>query len=113
MSYVFDDTATGGQQCVGAGLPIALGLGLTKIRGSSFIEGPQIVGTAAAWPFVGATLMVSPCSNSDLIGPPLIPGALCTGVNNPYSLGVLGPTALMGMVDTTVSYTHLTLPTKA
>lgn len=100
MSYVFDDTATGGQQCVGAGLPVALGLGLTKIRGSSFVEGPQIVGTAAAWPFVGATLMVSPCSNSDLLGPPKIPGALCTGVNNPYSLGVLGPTALLGMVDT-------------
>ncbi|MFL0774431.1 MAG: hypothetical protein AB8A39_06690, partial [Prochlorococcus sp.] len=100
MSFMFDDTATCGQQIVGAGLPIALGLGATKIRGSSFVEGPQIIGSATAWPIVGATLMVAPCTNSDLIAPPIIPGALCTGINNPYSLGVMGPSAFLGMVDT-------------
>ena len=96
---MFDDTATGGQQCVGAGLPIALGLGATKIRGSSFVEGPQIVGSATTWPFVGATLMVAPLTNGDS-PKPIIPGALCSGVNNPYSLGVMGPSAFLGMVDT-------------
>ena len=107
MSFCFDDTTTGGQQCVGAGFPIALGLGATKIRGSSFVEGPQIVGSAAAWPFVGASLMVAPCSNTDS-PTPVIPGALCSGVNNPYSLGVLGSTALMGMVDTTLNVNDCT-----
>jgi len=100
MANLVDDQAVGGQQCVGAGLPIALGLGPAKIRGSSFVEGPQIVGSATEWPFVGATLMVAPCTNEDLIAPPIIPGALCTGINNPYSLGVMGPSAFLGMVDT-------------
>jgi hypothetical protein len=99
MSFLFDDMAIGGQQTVGVGMPISLGLGDAKIRGSSFVEGPQLVGSAAAWPFVGATLMVAPLANSDS-KTPAIPGALCGGINNPYSLGVLGPTALMGPVDT-------------
>jgi len=99
MSFNFDDVAIGGQQNVGAGLPVALGTGMAKIRGSSFIEGPQLVGSATSWPFVGATLMVGPLTNGDS-PKPIIPGALCTGINNPYSLGVLGPTALMGNVDT-------------
>lgn len=99
MSFLFDDLAVGGQQTVGVGMPISLGLGAAKIRGSSFVEGPQLVGSAAAWPFVGATLMVAPLANGDS-ATPAIPGALCGGINNPYSLGVLGPTALMGPVDT-------------
>ena len=48
MSFVFDDVAVGGQQCVGVGMPISLGLGAAKIRGSSFVEGPQLVGSAAS-----------------------------------------------------------------
>ena len=52
--------AVGGQQCVGVGMPISLGLGAAKIRGSSFVEGPQLVGSAAAFPFVMGTLMVGP-----------------------------------------------------
>ena len=99
MSNLVDDQAVGGQQCVGAGFPVALGLGPAKIRGSSFVEGPQIVGAAAQWPFVGATLMVAPLMNGDS-PKPIIPGALCTGINNPYSLGVMGPSAFLGMVDT-------------
>ena len=102
MSWLFDDTATGGQQCVGAGMPKALGLGATKINGSSFIEGPQVVGSAGSWPFVGATLMVGPLTNIES-PKPLIPGALCSGVNNPYSLGVRGSSAFMGMVDTNLN----------
>ena len=102
MSWLFDDTATGGQQCVGAGMPKALGLGQTKINGSSFVEGPQVVGSAGSWPFVGATLMVGPLTNIES-PKPLIPGALCSGVNNPYSLGVRGSSAFMGMVDTNLN----------
>ena len=102
MSWLFDDTATGGQQCVGAGMPKALGLGATKINGSSFIEGPQVVGSAGSWPFVVATLMVGPLTNIES-PKPLIPGALCSGVNNPYSLGVRGSSAFMGMVATNLN----------
>ena len=98
MANLVDDQAIGGQQCIGAGLPVALGLGAAKIRGSSFIEGPQIVGAAAQWPFVGAALMVAPLKNGDA-PKPTIPGALCTGVNNPYSLAVKGSSAFLGMID--------------
>jgi hypothetical protein len=44
--------------------------------------------------------MIGKCNNSDLFKPPLIPGALCTGINNPYSLAVTGSTAFLGVVDT-------------
>ena len=100
MSFIFDDIALGGQQCVGVGFPISLGLGDAKIRGSSFIEGPQLVGTAAAYPIPFATLMVAPLGNSDS-PTPVIPGAMCYGpVANPFSLSVLGGSAFLGPVDT-------------
>ena len=99
MSFLFDDLAIGGQQTVGAGMPVVLGLGQSKIRGSSFVEGPQLIGSATTWPLVGATLMVAPLGNGDS-PTPSIPGALCGGLNNPYSLGVIGPSAFMGPVDT-------------
>ena len=104
MSFLFDDIALGGQQCVGVGFPISLGLGDAKIRGSSFIEGPQLVGTAAAYPFPYATLMVAPTGNSD--SPvPIVPGALAIfpggggGNSSPYSLSVLGGEACFGNLD--------------
>ena len=40
MADCKDDVAVGGQLVCGAGVPIALGVGPTKIRGSSFVEGP-------------------------------------------------------------------------
>ena len=40
MSFLMDDAAFGGQVMVGAGQPVALGVGPKKIRGSAFIEGP-------------------------------------------------------------------------
>jgi hypothetical protein len=43
--------------------------------------------------------MVGPLGNGDAPSPS-IPGALCYGVNNPYSLAVQGASALMGKVDT-------------
>ena len=43
--------------------------------------------------------MVSPTTNSDLVSPPVVPGSMCTGLSNPYSLAVVGPSAMMGNVD--------------
>lgn len=84
---------------VGVGDPsLVLGKGPLQIRGGSFMEGPSIFG--AIPPFLTATVMIGKCRNSDMIVPPIIPGALCTGVNNPYSLSVDGPAAFLGVVDT-------------
>lgn len=98
MSFLFDDIALGGQQTVGVGMPISLGLGDSKIRGSSFIEGPQLIGKATQFPFPYASLMVGPLGNSDS-PTPIVPGALCYGINNPYSLAVSGASAFMGNID--------------
>jgi hypothetical protein len=95
---LLDDAAFGGQVMVGAGQPGALGVGPKKIRGSAFVEGPAIFGSANSFPSVWATVMVGPTNNIDSPSP-LIPGSLCTGVNNPYSLGVRGPSAFMDVVD--------------
>ena len=84
---------------VGVGDPsLVLGKGPLQIRGGSYMEGPSIFGAIPS--FLTATVMIGKCNNSDLFKPPLIPGSLCTGVNNPYSLAVTGPTAFLGVVDT-------------
>jgi hypothetical protein len=98
MAFLMDDGAYGGQLFVGSGQPPALGIGPKKIRGSVFVEGPAVFGTANSFPNVWATVMIGPNSNEDSPSP-LIPGTLCTGVNNPYSLGVRGPSAFMDVVD--------------
>ena len=83
---------------VGEGDPsMVLGKGPLQIRGGSFIEGPMVVGDMP--PFLTATVMIGPASNADITIPPIIPGALCTGINNPYSLAVDGPAAFLGVVD--------------
>ncbi len=87
---------------VGIGDPsLVLGKGPLQIRGGSFMEGPSVFGTIP--PFLTATVMIGPCRNGDMIIPPLIPGALCTGINNPYSLAVDGPAAFLGVIDTAQS----------
>lgn len=87
---------------VGQGDPsLVLGKGPLQIRGGSFMEGPSVFGTIP--PFLTATVMIGPCRNGDMIIPPLIPGALCTGINNPYSLAVDGPAAFLGVIDTAQS----------
>jgi hypothetical protein len=93
----FDDLSVGKRLFVGDGDPICLGLGPTEIRGSAYFEAPVVVGDPP--PFLTATLMVGKVKNSDILTPPLIPGALCTGVNNPYSLAVTGPSAFLGIID--------------
>ena len=93
------DLYVGKRLFVGEGKPEALGRGPKEIRGSAFIEGPTITGNPG-FPNVWATVMISGVSNSDLTESPNIPGALCTGTNNPYDLAVVGNSALMGTVDT-------------
>ena len=99
MAFQQDDVCVSHQLVVGDGFPIpVLGIGPTKIRGSSFIEGPSVFGNAGTFPSVWATVMIGPNKNVDS-KPPIIPGAMCTGVNNPYSLAVQGPSAFMSTID--------------
>lgn len=99
MSFLFDDIAIGGQQTVGAGFPVALGLGDKKIRGSSYIEGPQLIGKATGFAIPYATLMVAPLTNPDSPTPKAF-GGTCAGINNPYSLAVAGPSIFFDVIDT-------------
>ena len=94
------DAYIGKRLFVGEGKPECLGRGPLEIRGSGYLEGPVVMGNATAFPNVWATTMIAPVTNTDLLGPPLIPGTLCTGIHNPYSLAVQGSSAFMGPVDT-------------
>lgn len=100
MSSLGDDFAIGGQFTVGAGYNYikSLGIGPTKVNGSAFIEGPAIIGSASVFPNVQAALMVGPSTNVEAVVP-VVPGALCTGVNNPYSLCVRGDAAIFDNLD--------------
>jgi hypothetical protein len=70
MSMLLDDAAFGGQVMVGAGQPVALGVGAEeKIRGSAFIEGPMQVGKAGAFNSAEGTLMVGQTDNEDCNSP--------------------------------------------
>lgn len=100
MAFQQDDVCVSHQLVVGDGFPLTvLGIGEAKVRGSAFIEGPAVFGDSMTFPNVWATVMIGPNSNIDSL-PPIIPGTLCTGVHNPYSLAVQGPSAFMDTVDT-------------
>lgn len=99
MAFSMDDIAAGGQLWVGAGLPISLGLDDSKINGAAFVEGPLYCGSPTRFPNVYAGAMFAPLSNEDS-PTPVVPGSLCSGVNNPYTIAVAGPSALLGAVDT-------------
>jgi len=101
MPHQFDEAHVYcGQLLVTPGkeVPTALGIGPYKIKGSAFFDGPVQVGDVATYPNVWATMMVGPVS-SNVNQPPFVPGALCTGVNNPYSLAVVGDMALFDTLD--------------
>lgn len=99
MAFQHDDLCVSHQFVIGDGFPTTvLGVGLAKVRGSAFIEGPAVFGNAGTFPNVWATVMIGPNTNVDS-SPPFIPGALCSGVHNPYSLAVQGPSAFMATVD--------------
>lgn len=100
MAFQHDDVWVTHQFVVGDGFPTSvLRTGKKKIRGSAFVEGPAVFGNANTFPNVWATVMIGPNSNVDSL-PPIIPGTLCSGINNPYSLAVQGPSAFMSTVDT-------------
>lgn len=70
MSWNMDDCCIGGELNVGAGTPVILGVGPTKVRGSAYIEGPEIVGDPTQYaepnPTELGSLMVAETINSDM-----------------------------------------------
>jgi hypothetical protein len=99
MAFQHDDLCVSHQLVVGDGFPITtLGVGSKKVRGSAFIEGPAQFGNPGTFSNVWATVMIGPNNNIDS-KPPIIPGALCTGVHNPYSLAVQGNAAIFDNLD--------------
>ena len=100
MAYQFDEAHVYCGQllvCEANKIPISLGVGPTKIKGSSYVQGPLLVGNEKQFPSVYATVMIGPSAHQGV--PPVVPGSLCSGVNNPYSLAVSGPSAFFGNVD--------------
>ena len=78
--------------------PEILGRGPLSIHGASYQQGPNLQGSDRAFPNIWGATMIGPLQNSDST-PPLIPGALCTGVHNPYSLAVIGDAAIFDNLD--------------
>ena len=100
MSYNLDDAVVGGQLKVGTGIVPAIKEGDKKINGSMFAEGPAVFGAPIEFPTAYATVMVGPLTNSDPDSTaPLVPGALCFGIHNPYSLAVSGDAAIFDNLD--------------
>jgi len=66
----FDDIAIGKRLFVGEGKPEILGRGPTEVRGSAYVEGPQIVGDPKKYidprPTELGTVMVAETTNSDM-----------------------------------------------
>lgn len=103
MAFNLDDASIGGQLKVGKGICPAIGESILKTNGSALIEGPAVIGSPTLFPVPYGTLNVGPLTNSDALVKPVIPGSLCTGINNPYSLAVSGPSAFLGVVDTALN----------
>ena len=108
MSFFTDDQNIGGQLKVGIGIVPAIGEGPTKVNGSMYAEGPIVMGSATAFPWPYGCLNVGPLVNEDNLVPPIVPGVLCYGTNNPYSFAVSGPSALMGNTDVAGNVTAMT-----
>jgi hypothetical protein len=64
------DLFVGRRLFVGDGNPVGLGVGPTEIRGSSYIEGPLMVGNPLTYPIAEANLMVARCINIEALPPP-------------------------------------------
>lgn len=66
----FDDVAVGKRLFVGEGKPEILGRGPTEVRGSSYVEGPAIIGNPSVYnipkPTELGTLMLAETKNSDM-----------------------------------------------
>ncbi len=68
------------------------------ITGAAYLQGPVQIGQDGDFPARWATLMVGTLKNNQSEAP-TIPGILCTGLNNPYSLGVIGDAAILNNLD--------------
>tara|TARA_B100000902_G_scaffold77990_1_gene82756 strand:+ start:4356 stop:5159 length:804 start_codon:yes stop_codon:yes gene_type:complete len=99
MAFHVDDLVIGGQMKDGSGICPATGEGPTKINGSTMIEGPVVMGNPTTYPFPYGCLNIAPLTNSDVIIPPFVPGALIRGLSNPYSLAVVGDAAIFDNLD--------------
>ena len=99
MSFNLDDANIGGQLKIGTGIFPAIGEGVLKTNGSAGIEGPIVIGEPTRFTTLYATVNIGPLTNSDVTRSPIIPGSLCSGVNNPYSLAVVGASAFMDNLD--------------
>jgi hypothetical protein len=60
--------------------PEVLGRGPFKIRGSSYIQGPALIGDHKTWPNITATVMIGPLKNSDSPKPYIPASGLVVGV---------------------------------
>ena len=98
MSFNLDDANVGGQLKVGTGIFPAIGEGVTRINGSSGMEGPVVIGSPLHFPFAFAGTNIGPLTNSDAL-PPFAPGALPLGLSNPYSLMVSPNAGVLGNLD--------------
>lgn len=67
---LFDDLAVGKRLMVGNGTPTILGIGPLEVRGSAYVEGPEIVGDPGSFstpsPTELGSLMVGQTKNSDM-----------------------------------------------
>ena len=119
-------------------IPEALGVGEKKITGSAFIQGPVQIGNPSTFHEVLATVMIGPDNNDESSSPfdslvvdghqTINNGNLhtsnllsCTGQSCVWSASVINTQGWKGFDIEhpskegyrSVSYTHLTLPTKA
>ena len=72
------------------------------ITGAAYLQGPVQIGQDGDFPSRWATLMVGTLENNQSEAP-VIPGGLCTGLNNPYSLGVIGDAAILDNLDVSLN----------
>ena len=98
MTFNMDDANFGGQIKVGTGIFPAIGEGITRVNGSAGIEGPVVIGNPTTFPIPYATLNIAPLTNDDSPTPKAF-GGLCSGINNPYSLAVSGPSVFYDIID--------------
>ena len=71
------------------------------ITGAAYLQGPVQIGKDSDFPSRWATLMVGSLENNQSEDPS-IPGgevSVCSGLNNPYSLGVIGDAAVLDNLD--------------
>jgi len=105
MAYSVDTIASTHHLVHGFGYPIGvMRLGPASVRGSSYIEGPSVFGSAGTWPFTTATVMIGPNLNIDMPGG-IMPGfvAACGLWNHsPYSLHVLGDAFINNFLDVAI-----------